>query len=168
MILLATKALTPSHNPAWPQPWTLDSVSLNPMILICVLLPDQILKVALWIHLSYFFRADIFRVMFFGRWDDSFRAYVFTAQAMPCRLFACMFASAQTFTSRYQSIFTDAGNRSQLPIAVKIQKISLPFTERSISFVKMIEAEKCRLNESQYHNMFTRGSRSWRRQTVKI
>ena len=31
-------------------------------------------------------------------------------------------ASAQTFTSRYQSIFADAGNRSQLPIAVKIQK----------------------------------------------
>ena len=70
-----------------------------------------------------FFRADIFRVMFFGRWDDSFRAYVFTAQAMPCRLFACMCKwIAQTFIPRYQSIFADAGNRLQLPIAVKIQK----------------------------------------------
>ena len=116
-----------------------------------------------------FFRVDIISVMFFFAKEMFLSEHMFS-QRRQCHAGSLHVrcASAQTFTSRYQSIFADAGNRSQLPIAIKIQKISLAFTERSTCFVKMIEDEKCRLNESQYHNMFTRGSRSWRRQTVKI
>ena len=168
MIMLATKALTPSHNPAWPQPWTLDSVSLNPMSLICVLLPNQIQKVALWIHLSYFSEQIFSAQFFFGREDVSFRTYV--SQRRQCHagsLLACLHPPKLLHLDINQFLPMQViAHNCQLPS--KSKKISLAFTERSTCFVKMIEDEKCRLNESQYDNMFTRGSRSWRRQTVKI
>ena len=70
-----------------------------------------------------FFRADIFSVMFFLGEETILSEHMFS-QRRQCHAGSLhvQCASAQTFTSRYQSIFADAGNRSQLPIAVKIQK----------------------------------------------
>ena len=169
MILLATKALTPSHNPAWPQPWTLDLVrwmQCHWYVSCC----RTRFKKLLCEYICHIFSEQIFSEWCFLADETILSEHMFS-QRRQCHagsLLACASESPKLLyldINQFLPMQVIAYN-CQLPS--KSKKISLAFTERSTCFVKMIEDEKCRLNESQYHNMFTRGSRSWRRQTVKI